>query len=37
MGRFHAHADGTVHAHGHDHEHDVGDHRGYTEDRKSVV
>jgi hydrogenase nickel incorporation protein HypB len=33
MGRFHAHADGTVHAHGHDHDHDhdVGDHRGYTE------
>ncbi|MCU1455416.1 MAG: Hydrogenase accessory protein HypB [Acidimicrobiales bacterium] len=40
MGRFHRHADGTVHDHdhphddheGHDHEHrDVGDHRGYTE------
>src|SRR5581483_5600480 len=35
MGRFHRHADGTVHAHehdhdGHDHEHrDVGDHSGY--------
>jgi hydrogenase nickel incorporation protein HypB len=39
MGRFHAHADGTVHAHDHDHDHDhehehgrdVGDHRGYAE------
>jgi hydrogenase nickel incorporation protein HypB len=37
MGRFHAHADGTVHAHAHDdhddheHHHDVGDHRGYEE------
>jgi hydrogenase nickel incorporation protein HypB len=31
MGRFHRHADGTVHAHDdHDHEHrDVGDHTGY--------
>src|SRR5579862_9909600 len=33
MGRFHRHADGTVHAHdhdGHDHDHrDVGDHSGY--------
>jgi hydrogenase nickel incorporation protein HypB len=34
MGRFHAHADGTLHAHDHDahHEHrDVGDHRGYVD------
>jgi hydrogenase nickel incorporation protein HypB len=35
MGRFHAHADGTVHAHDHDdhddHHHDVGDHGGYEE------
>jgi hydrogenase nickel incorporation protein HypB len=39
MGRFHTHADGTVHAHdaahehGHDHDgrRDVGDHAGYTE------
>jgi hydrogenase nickel incorporation protein HypB len=30
MGRFHAHADGTVHAHD-DHTHDVGDHGGYAE------
>ena len=28
MGRFHRHADGTVHEH--DHEHDVGDHSGYV-------
>ena len=41
MGRFHRHADGTVHTHdhehgqdhdGHEHPHrDVGDHRGYAE------
>ncbi len=37
MGRFHRHADGTVHEHDHDgaeHDHDhrdVGDHTGYTE------
>jgi hydrogenase nickel incorporation protein HypB len=35
MGRFHTHADGTVHTHDHDdhhHEHrDVGDHGGYVE------
>ncbi len=36
MGRFHRHADGTVHDHDHDHEHgehdhrDVGDHSGYV-------
>ena len=39
MGRFHRHADGTVHTHEHDHEHDhaddhahrdVGDHTGYV-------
>ena len=30
MGRFHQHADGTVHDHDHDHR-DVGDHTGYTE------
>ena len=37
MGRFHRHADGTVHVHDHDHDHDghehehrdVGDHSGY--------
>lgn len=29
MGRFHRHADGSIHAH--DHEHDVGDHSGYTD------
>ncbi len=32
MGRFHRHADGTVHIHDHDHDHahrDVGDHTGY--------
>ena len=33
MGRFHRHADGTVHSHDHDgdhdHHHDVGDHSGY--------
>jgi len=28
MGRFHRHADGTVHEH--DHEHDLGDHSGYV-------
>jgi hydrogenase nickel incorporation protein HypB len=35
MGRFHSHADGTVHTHAHDDHHhdvhDVGDHRGYVE------
>jgi hydrogenase nickel incorporation protein HypB len=35
MGRFHRHADGTVHAHedddGHGHSHDVGDHSGYAD------
>jgi len=39
MGRFHRHADGTVHTHDHDHDHDhgddlrrdVGDHRGYVD------
>jgi hydrogenase nickel incorporation protein HypB len=37
MGRFHTHADGTVHAHAHDDDHrhddhhDVGDHGGYAE------
>ena len=35
MGRFHRHADGTVHDHDHDHDHDhehrdVGDHSGYV-------
>ena len=40
MGRFHPHADGTMHVHDHDHEHeqepegvsprDVGDHSGYV-------
>jgi hydrogenase nickel incorporation protein HypB len=35
VGRFHRHADGTVHSHDHDHDHDghddrdVGDHTGY--------
>ena len=47
MGRFHRHADGTVHAHDHDHgdEHahdheqirDVGDHGGYSTGRERVV
>jgi hydrogenase nickel incorporation protein HypB len=38
MGRFHRHADGTVHDHDHDHgndhghaHRDVGDHTGYTD------
>ncbi len=32
MGRFHRHADGSVHNHDHDHEHrDVGDHTGYAD------
>ena len=41
MGRFHPHADGTLHTHDHDHDHDhahgdgehrdVGDHSGYVE------
>jgi hydrogenase nickel incorporation protein HypB len=31
MGRFHAHADGTVHEHDHGGRRDVGDHSGYTE------
>jgi hydrogenase nickel incorporation protein HypB len=38
MGRFHHHADGTVHVHthdhadhDHDHDHSVGDHRGYPD------
>ncbi len=37
MGRFHRHADGTVHTHDHEHAHDgpgqrdVGDHRGYVD------
>ena len=36
MGRFHRHADGTVHDHEHDHDHehehrDVGDHSGYVD------
>jgi len=35
MGRFHRHADGTVHTHDHDHDRhghrDVGDHRGYVD------
>jgi hydrogenase nickel incorporation protein HypB len=41
MGRFHRHADGTVHEHDHDHvesDHlDVGDHSGYTETGVSRV
>jgi hydrogenase nickel incorporation protein HypB len=43
MGRFHRHADGTVHEHDHEHEHehrDVGDHTGYTDtgtDRVAVL
>ncbi len=41
MGRFHRHADGTVHEHDHDdgahHHGDVGDHSGYTETGVSRV
>lgn len=44
MGRFHRHADGTVHDHDHDHDHalhghrDVGDHSGYeTGDERVMV
>ncbi len=42
MGRFHRHADGTVHEHEHDHEHDdadhdVGDHSGYSETGASRI
>ena len=40
MGRFHRHADGTVHEHDHDdaeHPHDVGDHSGYSETGASRV
>jgi hydrogenase nickel incorporation protein HypB len=41
MGRFHRHADGTVHSHDdgdhvHDHHHDVGDHSGYATDALRV-
>jgi hydrogenase nickel incorporation protein HypB len=45
MGRFHRHADGTVHAHAHDHDdvhdddgqRDVGDHRGYVDTENERV
>lgn len=40
MGRFHRHADGTVHAHDHDqdgHAHDVGDHSGYESGAQRVA
>lgn len=40
MGRFHPHADGTMHTHDHDHEHDprdVGDHSGYVDTGGSRV
>ena len=38
MGRFHKHADGTVHEHDHPHrsEHDLGDHSGYGTGRERV-
>lgn len=48
MGRFHRHADGTVHSHGdhvhghehhhhdHDHDHEVGDHSGYETGRERI-
>ena len=40
MGRFHLHADGTVHDHDHDGDHDqrdVGDHSGYADTGTSRV
>ena len=46
MGRFHHHADGTVHTHDHDDDHghahdhaqpDVGDHRGYATGPERVM
>jgi hydrogenase nickel incorporation protein HypB len=41
MGRFHHHADGTVHTHAHDddhdHPHDVGDHGGYATGPERVM
>ena len=40
MGRFHRHADGTVHDHDHDGDHDhrdVGDHSGYVDTGTSRV